>query len=573
MRQAGVSSIRAVGAGNSPSRLVCSQSVIGRVLAVGKTRLDTGVDFFRRSAVYPPLVRRPSYPGLYGGPPVRRLAAPNVPAFATECSSDRIERPFVFTDRVPRPSSLVAIVVLSLGLPTLFGFVGTTRVAAQDPLASSPKPPDRQYDDLLDRLRRLETAVYDVPVAADDLLPADGSEVGEPSHYVRYDGGWILRPHDPQRTPFELKFELHNQFRYTRFEHSGGPWVDAAGNRRLISDRNDFDINRGRLVFSGFAFDPKLTFYANIDYSTVAANSIQPLLAWMAYEVDEDLRLYCGLGKVPGTWEWQQTSRYTLGADRTLATTFFRPSISAGVWANATLTDEVFVTAFVGDGFNTLTLRADELDTRLVYSVLSWYEPLGEFGVGFSDLEDHRTAAVRVGHAITTTRNESAPNLDPGAEGTVVRLSDGTRVVEPGALIPGERINEFDIWLYAVHAGWKYRGHSLSGETFFRWLRNLTGTGGSRAGSIFDHGYFLQAATFAVPKSLEFFARGSQVFGDHGSGGEVAVGANWYPYRQRGCRLTCDLTEVDSSPAQQSRTGYIAGGEGILFRVQLWTFF
>lgn len=441
------------------------------------------------------------------------------------------------------------------------------------------------------RLQQLEAAVYGAPSGGGP--PPDWSTIGgafpvcdtasdpgggaeaevEPSHLVIYDGGWILRPDVVSRTPFELKFELHNQFRYTAFEQSGGIWVDAAGNQRFISDRNDFDINRGRLVFSGFAFEPALKFYANIDYSTVASNPIQPLLAWISYDIGEDLRLYCGLGKVPGTWEWQQTSRYTLGVDRTLATTFFRPSISAGVWANGSITDDLFFTAFVGDGFNTLSLRADDLDTRLLYSLLTWYEPWGGFGVGFSDLEFHRKPAVRVGHAITTTRNESAPNSDPGAEGTVIRLSDGTRLVDPGALVPGERVNEFDIWLYSAHAGWKYRGYSVTGETFFRWLRNVTGTGGSEFESIFDHGYFVQAATFAIPESLEFFTRGSQVFGDHGSGGEVSLGANWYPYQQRGARLTFELTDVNDSPAQQSRTGYVAGGDGILFRMQLWTFF
>lgn len=443
-------------------------------------------------------------------------------------------------------------------------------------------------EDAVSRINQLEAAVFapsrpSLPVPCGSGEYRDGCDLSgqtrspvasfQATHGVVYDGGWVLRPYDHAKTPLELKFELHNQFRYTGFQQDAGPSFDAAGNPRELSDRNDFDINRGRIVFSGYAFDRALGFYTNIDYSTVASSSIQPLLAWVSYDFDERLKLSFGLGKVPGTWEWQQTSRYTLGADRSLATTFFRPSISAGIWASGTLANDMHYTAFVGDGFNTLSLRADDLDTRLVYSALCWYEPLGDFGVGFSDQECHQQVVTRVGHGLTYTRNESAPDLNPGAEGTVIRLSDGTRVVEPGALLPGQRVNQFDIWLYTVHGGWKHRGFSFSGEYYFRWLENLRGTLGGEFESIFDQGYFVQSAGFAIPKTLEFFVRGSQVFGDHGKGSEVSLGSNVYLYQRRGARLTFEITEVVDSPAEQSRTGYVAGGDGTLLRAQLWTFF
>ncbi|WP_182870832.1 porin [Stieleria mannarensis] len=412
----------------------------------------------------------------------------------------------------------------------------------------------------------------------DDPGPACGSDLcvtAAPlaSHYVIYDRGWTLRPCSRQRIPFELKLELHHQFRFTQFGARGEPDPDAAGNPRDISDRNDFDINRGRVVFSGYAFSPDLGYYLNIDYSTVASSSILPLLGWTSFRISDRLSLYMGLGKVPGTWEWQQTSRYTLGVDRTMATTFFRPSISAGIWANGSLNDSLHYTVFAGDGFNTLSLRADALDTNLAYSMLAWWEPLGDFGVGFSDLEHHDSFVLRLGHGLTQTQNESVIGEVPNQEGTVFRLTDGTRLTEEGALRPGERVDEFDVWLYTVHAGLKRRGASMSGEYYCRWLRNLRGASGSEFQSLFDHGFYVQSGAFIVPKSVEVFARGSYVTGKQGSGDEVSAGFNWYLFGQRNARATFELADLNDSPAQQSRTGYVAGGSGLLFRAQLWTFY
>lgn len=455
----------------------------------------------------------------------------------------------------------------------------SNKVAAQSApgvitFSDDASPPANDSPEALKlRIETLESVVADLNQDRSLAAMDAGRDRELPSHFATYDKGWTIRPRDPAETPFELKVELHNQFRYTFFESDDVPSFDAAGNRRIIADRNDFNINRGRLVFSGYAFDKNLGYYANIDYSTVASNSIQPLLSWVSWQQNENLKWHVGLGKVPGTWEWQQTSRFTQGADRTMATTFFRPSISAGVWASGKVTPKLHYTAFVGDGFNTLSLRSNQLDTNFVYSMINWWEPLAKFGPGFSDLENHTELALRVGHAVTQTRNESAPDQTPGAEETVIRLTDGTRLVSPGALSPGESVNAFDIWLYTVHGGMKYRGFSLSGEYYFRWLSNLEGTLGSSFETIYDQGWFVQSGMFVVPERSEVFVRGSQVDGRFGGGSELSVGVNVFPWGQRNTRATFEWAKVDDSPAEQSRTGFVAGASGSLVRVQLWSFF
>jgi hypothetical protein len=404
-------------------------------------------------------------------------------------------------------------------------------------------------------------------------LPPAITESPSFSHGVVYDNGWTLRPIDPVRTPYELKISLHDQFRYTGFVSDEQFVVDSAGQTVPTPSRNDFAVNRGRLVFSGYAIDPLLEFYANVDYNTVAEQQIQMLMAWIRHPFHPAFNLAYGLGKVPGTWEWQESARWTLGAERSLATTFFRPSMTAGIWAEGELRPGLHYHALIGNGFNTTSLKSSQLDDNLAYSGMLWWEPWGEFGRGFSDLECHSEAAFRIGQAFTFSRQDSDPTDEPGPEQTVVRLSDGTRLVEPGALAPGVTVNQFDLSLYTIHAGWKRRGFSLSGEYFLRWLNNIGASGPIPEKSIFDHGFFLQSGTFVVPQSVELFARGSVVSGPFGDGSEVGGGVNWYVKNRREWRCTFDLARVDDSPAQQDRTGFLAGASGLLVRTQVWISF
>lgn len=393
------------------------------------------------------------------------------------------------------------------------------------------------------------------------------------THTAVYDGAWVLRPIDAERTPFELAVSLHNQFRHTAFLSDEPTTVNAAGRVVSTPDRNDFDINRGRLVFSGYAMDPRLEFYVNLDFNTVADQQIQMLMSWIRFRFAPSLNLSYGLSKVPGTWEWLESSRYTLGADRSLATTFFRPSMTAGIWADGILPAGVRYRFLVGDGFNTFSLKPSEVDTNLVYSGSTWLESREEFGRGFSDFQGDESFRWRLGHALTHSRQDADPTGQPGPEQTVIRLSDGTRLVETGALAPGVTVNRFDLTLYALHAGWKWGGLSGSGEYFFRWLTEIQGDGPIPRDSIFDQGAFVQTGRFLIPRSLELFGRYSTVRGPFGDASEWAGGVNWYVHQRRNWRATFDVARIDDSATQQDRTGYLAGASGVLFRTQVWTFF
>jgi hypothetical protein len=271
--------------------------------------------------------------------------------------------------------------------------------------------------------------------------------------------------------------------------------------------------------------------------------------------------------------EWIDAFSASLGADRTMATTFFRPSISTGVWAQGRFKNGLSYITMISDGFNTAAATFRDLDDQLSFSGSFAWEPLGSFGRTYSDLDWSPSPIVRVGAGAIWSPQRGQQGDTQIGENSLVRLSDGTNLTASGALTPGVVVNHYDIQLYAFDAAVKYRGLVVGGEYFLRRIDNLAGTGPLSVSSLFDHGGYAQAGYFVLPKRVELFTRTSQINGPYGSGSEYAGGLNYYIGGRANLRFTFDATKVNHSPADQERTNYRAGDTGMLFRAQLLSIF
>lgn len=433
----------------------------------------------------------------------------------------------------------------------------------------------RELRQEVDELRQAPPPVAPRPPAPNPTMAAPASarsEPRKPRYQVDYDDGFVLLEDAEGDAPYELKLNLWNQFRYTGFARGRRLWVDNAGIVRPITNRSDLEINRGRMLLSGFALDPRLQYFINLDYNTLQDDTTRLTAAWINYEFSDRFNLHFGKGKVFGTREFINSSFNTLGPDRTMATTFFRPSYSTGIWAISQLNERLIGRAFISDGFNTASVGIDELDLNFAYSGDLVWEPLGSFGPLASDLEGHDDLAIRLGTNGVYSRQEGQQASD-GPEEAFIRLSDGTLLTEVGALAPGVELQSYVVGLWSLDGGLKYRGLSLTGEYMFRWLSDLQGDGPIPFGTLLDHGGYVQLGAFVLPERLELYARTSYATGRFGSGSEVGGGLNWFVNRKSNWRVTLDVTKENSSPAQQIRTGYQAGASGTLFRAQLQTQF
>ena len=398
-----------------------------------------------------------------------------------------------------------------------------------------------------------------------------GSSILGDRFRVDYDNGFAILPRDPDETPYSLRIRNQNMFRYDGFARAESSWIDSAGKQLPINNSSYFGIPRGRLIFSGNAVMPRLSYLLNIDYNSVTNQPIGFRAFWLSYRFSKALELYVGQSKVPGSREWIESAFAPLqSADRTMATTFFRPSLSQGMWITGEPLDDVFYHAMVSNGFNTLNLQPEQLNNRFAWSGSAWWEPWGDYGRGYSDLQHHQDAAIRLGGCYTYALGSGSQTASDAVENSPIRLSDGTVITTPGALAPGVTLLSYDVSLAAIDLAWKYRGLSLSSELYFQNLLGLQGTGPLPMASTSAFGGFVKGGWFVVPRETEVYARTSYVTGAYGSGYELGTGFNrFFLPGKDNIFFTCDAAWLENSPAGQNRTGFVAGQTGLLMRAQI----
>lgn len=291
---------------------------------------------------------------------------------------------------------------------------------------------------------------------------------------------------------------------------------------------------------------------------------------WVNYQVCKQLVLHVGKAFIPGSRDWLNGDRLPRFADRAMSTEFFRPDRAVGVWALGDLTDDLHYRAMLGNSFRGPNLRYDEIDDRFTYSGSIWWDPLGDYGLPYSDLEWSESPVVRIGTSLAyASEHARGPGGAPLAEEDYLRLTDGTWLDDVGALTPGVRVNEFDVLLYAIDLAGKYCGFSWNGEYFFRWTRSLRGSGPLPIDGFFDHGFYAEAGQFVSPKRLELIGRTSQIFGEFGSAFEYAGGFNWFINGTHNLKLTFDISRLIGTPVESTLGNYRVGNSGVMFRSQL----
>ena len=415
-----------------------------------------------------------------------------------------------------------------------------------------------------------------LPVVAEQTIePSCGAEgdTADDYHkidfYPTYDRGFVLRSFDQKKMPYELIIPGWIQFRHHGFARDVENWTDNAGVTRPVRNRNAFDIERARIYFLGWVHDERLRFFFHLDGDSDGRHGVDFFDYWWSWDFTDRFRVQVGKRKVPASRQWLLGARRTRFVDRPMSTDFFRPDRTIGIYGIGKTGDTGNYEVMVGNGYRTSNIPNSQTDNKFTFAATQYFDPFGKYGSQLSDYDYSCNPLMRFGHSFVYSPQSDDQLGAPLDETDFMRLSDGTRLNQTGALAPGVTVSDFDLYYYSVDLAMKYRGWSFNSEVYFQWLDELRGDGALPIDSLYRNGYFVEGGRFLIPKKLDVNARYSEVQGEFGGASEIAAGINWYPLDSSKLKVSFDATRLDGSPLQNTATDILVGDDGMLFRTQI----
>jgi hypothetical protein len=375
----------------------------------------------------------------------------------------------------------------------------------------------------------------------------------------------------------QIYFRLFSYARYLNQRSLDATYVDHFGTTKSVQLRQDVQLQKFFAPFAGWFLTPKFRYYLYVWSSNPSQGDPAQVVGAgnLTYTFNRFVTFGAGITSLPAVRSTEGQFPYWLGVDdRMTADEFFRGSYTDGVWLKGELATTVKYMVMFANNLSILGVSATQLDNRFdtqSYSV-QWLPSTGEFGLygTFGDYDDHQRTATRVGAHYTHSLEDR--QSQPGAnaiENSQIRLTDGSIVFTPDLFGPGIAVDTVDYRMVSLDAGVKYRGLSLEGEYYRRWLTDFTGVNTGGIADVTDNGYQLQSSAMVVPKTLQVYLSGSQIFGRYGNASELRAGANWYFRRERGLRVNGEWIHLNDCPVGYTAVPYPVGGNGHLLHLNL----
>jgi Protein of unknown function (DUF3011) len=375
----------------------------------------------------------------------------------------------------------------------------------------------------------------------------------------------------------QIYFRLFSYARYLNQLGIDDRYTDAFGNTQTVKERQDIQLAKFFAPFSGWFLTPKFRYYLYVWSSNASQGDPAQVVGAgnLGYNFNRFINVGAGITSLPAVRSTEGQFPYWLGVDdRLIADEFFRGSYTNGVWVRGELPRNLGYQAMFATNLSILGVSAAQLDNNMDTQsyMLRWLPTTGEFGLygTFGDYDYHEKVATRLGVHFTHSLEEkqSQPGTN-GIENTQIRLSDGSIVFTPDLFGPGIAVNTVDYKMMSVDGGIKSHGLSVEGEYYWRWLSDFAGVNTGGIPDVFDSGYQLQSSAMVVPKILQVYLSGSQIFGQYGDSSEVRVGENWYFTRERGLRLNTEFIHVNKSPVGYTAYPMPVGANGNILHVNL----
>jgi hypothetical protein len=398
--------------------------------------------------------------------------------------------------------------------------------------------------------------------------PGKADEKRRPPRYVP-NAGFLLVEGDKG----EMYVRLFSYVRYLNQKGLDPSYEDAFGNTKSVPQREDVQLNKFFLPFSGWFLTPKFRYYLYVWSSNPSQGDPAQVVGAgnLTYTFNRFVSLGGGITSLPSVRSTEGQFPYWLGVDdRLTSDEFFRGSYTTGFWLKGELSTTVKYMAMIANNLSTLGVSAAQLDNQLNTTsfMLQWLPTTGEFGLWgtFGDFDHHEKLATRLAAHYTHSREDkqSQPGTN-GIENSQIRLTDGNVIFTPDLFGPGITVEKVTYDMVSLDGGLKYRGFSLEAEYYWRWLSDFTGVNTGGIADIDDHGFQVQASAMAVPQTLQVYVGGAAIRGVYGNSSEVRAGLNWYVVKERGLRFNAEWLHLNKVPVGYTAVPYPVGGNGDVF--------
>ena len=375
----------------------------------------------------------------------------------------------------------------------------------------------------------------------------------------------------------QIYMRLFSYARYLNQESLEPSYTDFFGNPHAVQLREDIQLVKFFLPFSGWFLDPRFRYYLYVwSANTSQGDPAQVVGAGnISWNFNRQIGFGAGITSLPSTRSTEGQFPYWLGVDdRITSDEFFRGSYTSGIWIRGEIISKVKYMVMLGNNLSTLGVSATQLDNGLntmSYSV-TWLPTTGEFGLysTFGDYDWHEKLATRFGAHYTKSREDrqSQPGTD-SIENSQIRLTDGSIIFTPGLFAPGTTVTDVDYQMGSVDVGFKYKGFSVEAEYFRRKLGDFSGLNTDIIEPITDDGYQVQTSAMLVKDALQLYVSGGEINGDYGDSTEIRSGLNWYPLKKRGLRANAEWIRLNNCPVGYAAVPYPVGGDGDLYHANL----
>jgi hypothetical protein len=315
----------------------------------------------------------------------------------------------------------------------------------------------------------------------------------------------------------------------------------------ILDTRQDVQIQKVSLYFSGWFLDPKFRYFLYI-WTNNASQGLgaQVVVAGnLSYKFNKYFSLQAGIMSLPGVRSTEGNYLFWLLVDnRMTGDEYFRPSFTSGVQAMGEIIKKLIYKVMLGNNLSQLGVDAGQLDNgfNTLSAALTGFPTTGEYGMfngSLGDFDNHRKAATRLGLHFTRCDEDrqGQPRTD-AFENVQIRLSEGSIIFTPDLFGAGIQIDKARYRMTSFDAGIKYHGFSLEGEYYWRWIDNFRVTGNPLTfDQLTDNGFQLQGSAMVIPRMFQLYATYSEIFGEYGDPWELRMGKNLFPFKKQEIRI------------------------------------